>query len=189
MAAKSDPLRKLMKDRIPGSQLPYYLVETDFVNETDHIVALSGASAVDVALQDLFISRFVPLGGDKIADLFEDGRNGPLSSLSSKNRLGFAMGLYSADVYADIDLIRRVRNVFAHASKAVKFTQEDIYRECQKLRLLRAKMSSDEATMVLEAKHFFAATCLTLTVYMSNLSTRPDVVAHEDLQVLWAKLI
>jgi DNA-binding MltR family transcriptional regulator len=59
------------------------------------------------------------------------GRDGPLSTFSSKIRLAYAMGLIEDIERDDLDKLREIRNLFAHAMRPVTFdtdqVQERIY--------------------------------------------------------------
>lgn len=61
-------------------------------------------------------------------------RDGPLSSFSAKIHLAYAMGLVDDDAFNDINIIRRVRNAFAHSPRPIDFSEEVIANECARLR-------------------------------------------------------
>ena len=186
MSSRPDPLKKLMKLRPEGLGIPLSLL--NILNEQDHVVALVGPASLDASLRELLLSRFVQLGADKQADLFEDGRNGPLNSLSSKNRMAYAMGLYGPGVYSDIDLIRRVRNLFAHSPSNIKFDQPEIYFECQKLRTPRNKMRAEEREIILEPKPLFAVSCAMLSVHLHNAIAAQPSPGLEKIKEAWGDL-
>lgn len=103
--------------------------------QTDRMTALLGAAIIEHALQVALMSKFVPLGKTDHSNVFDGAGNGTLGSLSNKTRLGHALGLFGPQTRADIDIIRNVRNVFAHAlSTRVAFKHDDVASECKKLR-------------------------------------------------------
>lgn len=59
----------------------------------------------------------------------------PLSSFSAKIQLAYAYGLVDADDYADLSIIRRIRNDAAHTSVEFSFEPQDI---AQKITHLKA---------------------------------------------------
>jgi len=63
------------------------------------------------------------------------GAQAPLSSLSAKIKIAYALALIDNDMRADLDAIRTIRNVFAHAEKPYTFETQEIADECKKLRL------------------------------------------------------
>jgi DNA-binding MltR family transcriptional regulator len=52
-------------------------------------------------------------------DLF--GPMKPLSSFSAKIRMGFALRLYGERTFHDLELLRELRNLFAHGKLAIDF--------------------------------------------------------------------
>jgi len=75
---------------------------------------------VEDSLRELLKSRMAA-GVDKAGpkDLF--GSMTPLSSFNAKIRMGFALKLYGEDTFHDLNLLRELRNVFAHGKLAVDF--------------------------------------------------------------------
>ncbi|MGH8770371.1 MAG: MltR family transcriptional regulator, partial [Burkholderiales bacterium] len=51
---------------------------------------------------------------------------GPLNSLSAKIRIAHAFGLLPPDICADVDVIRKIRNEFAHAHQPLSFDSPKI---------------------------------------------------------------
>lgn len=52
--------------------------------------------------------------------------NDPLSSFASKIKIAFCLGLISSDEYDDLQIIRDIRNTFAHYLTDCDFTQQRI---------------------------------------------------------------
>jgi hypothetical protein len=73
--------------------------------------AILGAAFVDENLTRLLKSK---LKQDKklLDDMFEPSR--PLGSFGSKINLAFLMGLYSEEARTELDIIKNIRNKFAH---------------------------------------------------------------------------
>ena len=59
------------------------------------------------------------------------GENGPLRSLSTKISMAHALGIYDAKVKHDLDVVRTVRNAFAHSKKLIDFNDTLIAAEIQ----------------------------------------------------------
>jgi hypothetical protein len=81
-------------------------------NETDRGRALVAASLIEEMLEEIL--RSFLREGSETSKLFE-APNAPLSSLHSKALLSRSLCLISAAEFKDIDLIRRIRNEFAHS--------------------------------------------------------------------------
>jgi len=132
------------------------LVE-DLERESDRGAALVGAAFLDDVLDVLLRSAFVnePEAVNKLM-----GMGRPLESFGSRAHLSYCMGLLGADVYADINLVREIRNDFAHRGPT-GFDLPEIESKCQRLRLLSI-LGADEtcgprerfiATIVMLANH------------------------------------
>jgi len=82
---------------------------------------------VEDSLRALLISRMAP-GVEKAGpkDLFGPWK--PLSSFNAKIRMGFALNLYGEVTFHDLDLLRELRNLFAHGRLAVDFDTPAVKR-------------------------------------------------------------
>lgn len=63
------------------------------------------------------------------------GINSPLGTFSSKIRIGYALGIFGPETLANLDVIRAIRNVFAHAKIPVQFTEPRLMAACSLLRI------------------------------------------------------
>ncbi|QPZ89777.1 hypothetical protein AKL02_001995 [Thioclava electrotropha] len=105
---------------------PYYERLHTFLNatkdESDRGRALVAASLVEEMLEEVLRGFFLETSATK--KLFTDP-NAPLSTFSAKASASRALGLISCQEYSDIDLIRKIRNAFAH-SVVCSFEDEKI---------------------------------------------------------------
>jgi mannitol operon repressor len=67
-----------------------------------------------------------------VDDLFEGG-NAPLGIFSARAKLAYSLGLISEAEFQDIDIIRRIRNDFAHDMKA-SFSNDSVKSRCSQLK-------------------------------------------------------
>jgi DNA-binding MltR family transcriptional regulator len=67
-----------------------------------------------------------------IKDLFSHA-NGVLGTLSSRIRIGWAMGLYNEYVYKGMDKVRDIRNTFAHTPHDLTFKNAALVRATKDL--------------------------------------------------------
>lgn len=109
--------------------------------ESDRGCALVGAAYLDEEITRLLRVRMVAHNGN-IAALLDQGR--PLSAFSAKIRTAYAMGLIPDDVFHDINIIRAIRNKFAHLHGPLSFNDASISDQCKALRLAFA--SKKEST-------------------------------------------
>lgn len=57
---------------------------------------------------------------------------GPLSTSYAKNLIGYALGLYDKTLFNDFEIIRIVRNAFAHSPRMLHFEIQEIKKVCEK---------------------------------------------------------
>lgn len=104
----------MTKRQLPISD-PYYdrlnLFLTSSNNETDRGRALVVASLIEEMLEEIL--RNFLLENKETKTLFE-APNAPLSNFSAKSLLCRSLGLISKTEFKDIDILRRIRNEFAH---------------------------------------------------------------------------
>lgn len=95
--------------------------------EPDRGAALVGAAFLDEVLTSLLRAHFID---DPAVDrhLLGDGR--PLDTFSVKIHLAYSLGLIGPKTYADLDLIRRIRNDFAHRHHEARFDLPPIADRC-----------------------------------------------------------
>lgn len=98
--------------------------------ESDRGCALYATSYLDKALSDLL---YCALAYDKNIekDLFEG--NAPLAQFSARIKFCFYLGKISKIERRDLDLLRKIRNEFAHSADAITFENEKISNQCREL--------------------------------------------------------
>jgi len=84
----------------------------EFEKETDRAAVILTTSLIENALTTLLQSYLAPVSGRD--DEFFEGANAPLSNFSSKIQLACRLGLLSNHLVNDLNLIRKLRNEFAH---------------------------------------------------------------------------
>jgi DNA-binding MltR family transcriptional regulator len=99
----------------------------------DATFALTITSAVEQALE-LAISTHFVLDDEGCQRMFDDNSNGPLSTFAAKIRTAFALGIYRKGVREELDMIRYIRNAFAHAKEKLDFSTQEIIEGCMALR-------------------------------------------------------
>lgn len=99
--------------------------------ETDRGKALVSASVVEEMLAEIL--RAFLANGAETKRLF-DAPNAPLSTLSAKALMCRSLRLIDAVEYRDIDLVRKIRNEFAH-SVTCSFKDEKIRDWAQKMKV------------------------------------------------------
>jgi DNA-binding MltR family transcriptional regulator len=105
----------------------------------DHMLSsdvLSFTGKLDTALKMALLEKMRPISKRLKARLF-DGY-GPLSTFSAKIDMAFAFSILDEDLYADLQVIRQVRNMFAHPAvplrQPVTFENDDVIKICKKFK-------------------------------------------------------
>jgi mannitol operon repressor len=140
--------------------------------ETDRGKSLVSASIVEEMLAEI-LKAFLA-GGAEIKRLF-DAPNAPLSTLSSKALMCRSLRLINAVEYRDIDLVRKIRNEFAH-SVTCSFEDQKIRNWAQELKVGMAQLDDldvDHKSRVHDARQRFG---MVTTSIVSNLYNRAHYV-------------
>jgi mannitol operon repressor len=145
----------------------------DFNKETERGAALAAAAMIDDQLGRVIEAFIVP---NKGAQALLSGFNAPLGSFSARIAAAFALGLISEAEYRECELIRKVRNEFAHQIK-VSFKTEKVAGLCGQLQL--SAKSYDNVHIDTRGQFTTAAVALIL-----SLTNRPYYVGHMRLQVI-----
>lgn len=133
MNEKSDLAKTLEDLEKMGEGLAWLKVFLDDVaGDNDRSAAITLATLVDDQLGHAIEARLVPLSNTIRDSLYTEG--GPLESFSAKINFGFALGLYGKQTRADLHLVRRVRNQFAHFFAINSFEHEEISKLCKNLK-------------------------------------------------------
>lgn len=138
----------------------------DLKKETDRGAALLGAAFLDDVLDLMLQSAFVN-DSEAVNKILGPGR--PLESFGARAHLAYCMGLLGEDVYADINLIREIRNDFAHRHPNT-FEVAEIRQKCERLKCVSLMLSGENdcngrdrfiVDVVLIANHLIVATSQT----------------------------
>ncbi|MDX2210776.1 MAG: hypothetical protein SFV20_10515 [Sphingopyxis sp.] len=170
LPAKEDG-RKYLADNLPHlvDFIPFLAVLNE---ESDRGRALVAASFLENQLQDIISAYLVR--GTAQRQLLE-GFNAPIGSLSTKIVLASALGLISDGERRECDLIRKVRNKFAHNVHA-SFEDADIRDICGGLSFAAANYGS----VVVPAVGRFTTSSVAL---ISRLNNRAIYASRVRLKV------
>lgn len=102
----------------------------EFQSETDRGAALVGAALIDQKLADSLRSFMVD--GKTAGELLNDG-TAFLGTLSARTKACHALGLIDDYELSECDVIRKVRNEFAHRVHGTTFGDPKISRLCDRL--------------------------------------------------------
>jgi len=103
-------------------QITAFVAELE--KQTDRGAALIAGAVLDEVLEMAITARLIDLGRDQHDSLF--GRGRPLDSFSAKIGLGYALGLYPNAARVLLEMVRDVRNKFAHRIEPLEFSNPDV---------------------------------------------------------------
>ena len=119
----------------PTAKQPEYDIAKIFEEiqgDSDRAAAITAAAYFDRILRLALLARLVPLDEKKITQLFDD-REGVFTTTYSMALVGYAVGLYGPKTLKDLDLIRQIRNCFAHFPAVSTFNHDEVRWRCKKL--------------------------------------------------------
>lgn len=93
---------------------------------------LLGAAMLDDCLLKL-LQGFVIDDAKAVKRLLDSGANAPLGSFSARTLSAYCLGLISEDEFTDIEIIRDIRNKFAHRLLDATFNDQSIKDKCNNL--------------------------------------------------------
>jgi DNA-binding MltR family transcriptional regulator len=100
--------------------------------------------------------------------------NAPLASLSSRTRAAYCLGLISEEAFRDVELMRDIRNRFAHRLHGLSFETAAIKAMCERLSYVQ-RMNALNAGMASTAREKFI---LAAALYWSQLSGLKALAKH-----------
>ncbi len=114
----------------------YAAFQDSYYDESDRAVAILASSFLECVLEEALRERLVEAKEvDQLFDAFA-----PLSTFSGKIKVAFAVGLLSKRIYHDVNLVRSIRNAFAHDVDKLQFSTEVISKLCDKFHISRDSM-------------------------------------------------
>jgi len=102
----------------------------EYQSETDRGAALVGAAQLDQQLLELLKRYFID--GKESSELLE-GALAPLGTFSSRILAAFCLGLISEYEFRELQLIRKIRNEFAHRTHGLMFEDQKVASLCANL--------------------------------------------------------
>ncbi|MDH2343237.1 hypothetical protein [Bradyrhizobium sp. SSUT77] len=100
------------------------------------------AGLIEDELEKLLLSAGRPLENRTAKDIF--GAMGPLHGFSAKIEIAFMFELIDQSARDDLQVIKSIRNKFAHTTRYVFFESHHIDHECRKLSNWRSELGNEE---------------------------------------------
>jgi hypothetical protein len=106
------------------------VMEQEFYGESDRACGILQASWTELIVERTLRSRIRADGSSRIFDV-----NGPLGTFSNKIAMAFGLGIFGTKTRHDLDLIRHMRNGFAHCRLPLRFQIPAVKGVCDNLSL------------------------------------------------------
>jgi len=106
----------------------------EFQGESPRAAVIISCAFLDSLLRDLICSFMID-DAKKVDELLggEDGSEAPISSFSARIKTAYCLGLVTKKEFDDLNLIRRIRNRFAHRLHGYSFENQEIIDWCNSL--------------------------------------------------------
>lgn len=156
-------LLKGIKEKLSSQTFPWDITLADTwhierfkdhgVSFSDRANVLVGVSTIEIALRDAIIAKLSYSEPAFLNSLFSVNEGGPLSSFSSKIKIGLAIGIYEKMFFEDLDVIRQIRNYFAHSVEYLDFKDAALVSAVEALHAPKAKLQTFALMRVSEDDH------------------------------------
>lgn len=93
--------------------------------------ALLGHAVLENILQRVLLSRMVTLSKNDQSRLFTGTY--PLATMSARINVAYAFGIINAQTRSDLNILRKIRNCFAHGNRHITFETEKVKLLCSQL--------------------------------------------------------
>lgn len=103
-------------------------------NESQRGGVLVGAAFLDELLRQLLASFMID-DASAVNNLLDNPPNSPLGGLSARTQATYCLGLISKEAYDDLNIIRGIRNEFAHSLQGTSFDHPWIVKQCEALKI------------------------------------------------------
>jgi hypothetical protein len=132
-------------------------------------VAILGAVLVEHELERSLHAR-LRVRDDAIWQDMMDER-GPLSTFARKIAMGHALRLYDEDFRDNLDIIRVIRNAFAHSKQLLEFSHPLVSGECKKIKIPNKQKRAFRLIVNLPPRFAYVFLCLRLASEMIRKRT------------------
>jgi DNA-binding MltR family transcriptional regulator len=168
----------------PDWIIEHFAIRENIEKESDRAAAVFAGSFLDEMLSHILAFYFVQ---DKKTSRELLRGDGPLSSFSARIKVAYAIGLISESVRSDFEIIRKIRNHFAHHPRATSFSESPVREHCANLAFVKwFKVHAEEAYHRTPREHFLGAV-MSLSAYGQVLFTeladgdRPRCIVPSDV--------
>jgi DNA-binding MltR family transcriptional regulator len=117
-------------------------------NESPRAAVIIASAFLDAQLRAILLNSFVD--GKNVGEELLDS---DLFTFSSRIKIAYCLGQINESIYHDLNIIRKIRNKFAHQMHGYTFDEPEIVSWCDSLKL--AKMITDVTTIPKSHRNHF----------------------------------
>jgi hypothetical protein len=142
--------------------------------ETDRGAALMASAYTEKSLW-FAINCTIADPGEALRKQWFDGPRAPFSTFSAKITLGRIINIYGEGMEGRLNVVRRIRNQFAHAPRPIDFNHPAIQESCELL------VPDDEEYERIHARAAYLASCLSIAGVLQHYGvTKPveDIIVY-----------
>jgi hypothetical protein len=155
--------RKTLKDlakEVPSEEELFARL-TSLTGTEDYQAAMLASSLLEYMLEIAISMRMISMGKVLRDQMFSDSSNGPLCTFSAKTKLAYVLAIFGPTTRAQIDIVRVVRNHFAHYKNISGFDHDEVVNACGKLRRpIQMKEAQLEEGAFTSPKFVYVTTCI-----------------------------
>lgn len=118
--------------KAPKAKRTRRLFMAELSRESDASVVTRMVSRLDELLGELLQAAFI-VDGKESARLLQSGPRSPLGSLSSRASACYCLALIPKWVFEHLEIMRKIRNDFAHTTRRQRFSDPPVCDHCQGL--------------------------------------------------------
>lgn len=152
----------------------------------DRTTAILAGVFIDELLR-MLLESFLVADAKVQKELFSPER--PLSTLSARTKMAYSLGLISKVAYDDIEIIRNIRNAFAHSLHGISFEHELVRKEVRSLHCIQQFQPPADAP----SRYFYIIATVILLSYIvrkvnETLPTRREAPEDDLLMIFHSKV-
>jgi DNA-binding MltR family transcriptional regulator len=159
------------------------LLRDEFSKETDRGAVILAASLFDIQLESLLKTYLVP--DTSSSDQLFEGASAPLSTFSARILICYRLGLISKNFARDLNLIRKIRNEFAHNIHGCSFEHSSVVSRVHELSRssnMSSKFSNVRGNMPSGTRGEFLINCSWMLWNLAEETKSIDALTEANLE-------
>jgi hypothetical protein len=129
-------VRELSRRAPSGTEFLAALLQLERPDVPDMLGAVLGASVVEYALEEAIRLRLKLDDAETWSRMIDS--TGPLRDFHTKIITGFALGIFSEEIRLNLNLVRDIRNAFAHSRMDLRFDNPTLVNALTRIQPVRS---------------------------------------------------